>query len=606
MNFSRNDVFFDSTFRSTLLRFVTRSLPSDGPLPPAVVATTPEEINMSTRKKQHRKKHNRHGLEYSSLESRDLLAGITFDAATGVVLIGGTNGNDVAEVTQNGGLVTVTQNGFGARQFSASEVANFQFVGLFGDDFFRNSTSISAFAFGGPGNDTLIGGGGNDRLVGNHGADQIFGNGGDDSLVAGVGDDRVEGGNGDDRLLGVAGKNLLQGGAGDDFIFGGLDADRIFGEAGNDLIGAWSGDDQVSGGDGSDQVFGGDGDDVLFGDGGDDFIFGQNGNDSLVGNAGSDLLNGNNGDDVISSQFGDDWVIGGAGFDRSNHSGNSREYRVTAGDDRFAVNDLRGENFGGRDVVFDIEELSFSNGSFAPADLIASTNTSARQRIFVQPIIAANTNGSNVAEFFGNAAQQADILQRVDAIFAQAGVDVEFLTAERWNNTGVNVGFGSGTRPSSDLNRIVSNGDAAGFGSRDRNVIDLYLVERVPGFGEVSEFTANGLAFVGGSGIALHNGDNLVSSASGRDTIARVVAHEIGHNLGLSHVAGNNNLLSTSGRSSALTQSQIDVIQRSSLSRTDAPQATSLTAATSSTLNDDSSGGCGCGSAGCPICGGSV
>ncbi len=566
---------------------------------------------MSTRKKQHRAKYDRHGLVYSALESRELLAGITFDAATGVVLIGGTNGNDVAEVTQNGGLITVTQSGFETRRFSASEVANFQFVGLFGDDFFRNTTSISSFAFGGPGNDILIGGNGNDRLVGNHGADRIVGNDGDDSLVAGVGDDQVEGGNGDDRLLGVAGENLLQGGAGDDFIFGGLDADRIFGEDGNDLIGAWSGNDQVSGGDGSDQIFGGDGDDVLFGDNGDDFIFGQNGNDSVIGNAGSDLLHGNDGDDVISSQFGDDRVVGGAGLDRSSYSGDSREYQVTEGDNRFVVNDLRGDNFGGRDVVFDIEELTFANGTFAPAELVATnntnnTNTGSQPTIFVQPIIAANTDGSNVAEFFGNAAQQADILQRVDAIFAQAGVDVEFLTAERWNNTGVNLGSGTGTRPSSDLSRIVSNGDAAGLGSSDRNVIDLYVVERVPGFGEVSEFTANGLAFIGGSGIALHNGDNLVSSAAGRDTIARVVAHEIGHNLGLSHVAGSNNLLSTSGRSSALTQSQIDVILRSSLSRTDAPQATSLTAATSATLNDDSSGGCGCGSAGCPICGGSV
>ena len=98
------------------------------------------------------------------------------------------------------------------------------------------------------------------------------------------------------------------------------------------------------------------------------------------------------------------------------------------------------------------------------------------------------------------------------------------------NNTFFNVG-NSSNRPGSDLNRIVSSGDSSGIGSSNRNVIDMYFVERVPGFTDVNEFTANGLAFVGASGIAMQTGDRLVGFANGRDTVAHVAAHEIGHNL---------------------------------------------------------------------------
>ena len=122
------------------------------------------------------------------------------------------------------------------------------------------------------------------------------------------------------------------------------------------------------------------------------------------------------------------------------------------------------------------------------------------------------------------------------------------------------------------------------------------------------------MAFVGAPGIAVHVGDNLVDFSAGRDTIASVTAHEIGHNLGLSHVSGNNNLLSEGGNSTTLTDGQISTIFRSSLSQpvTSANSVTtiegaddeymrqtiSLTAGDAQSDSATTIGGCG----GCGVC----
>ncbi len=519
------------------------------------------KANHSQKNRNRRSQHN-----YGTLESKELLAGIVFLPQTGEVLIGGTTGADVAQVVQNGSQITVSHQGFGSETFAVADVNQIRFVGLAGDDRFENQSSIRSLAFGQAGNDTLIGGTGDDRLVGNNGNDQIAGNAGNDVLIAGIGDDIVFAGDGNDRVLGVNGINQINGGAGDDTLFGGQGDDTIVDPSGTNTIAGSLGNDEIRGGSGVDRIFAGPGNDLVFAGGGDDFVFGQLGNDTLVGDAGADVLNGNDGDDLIQGRIGDDRLVGGPGQDRAAFSGNTSEYRVESLGVNFSITDLRGSQFGGTDRLFALEQLDFSDGSHAPEDLVNNQGGSA-ERIFVQPIIAANTDGSNVAEFFGNASQQADIMDRIDAIFAQANVDVEFLPARRWNNTSVNVGSGSGTRSQSDLGTIVRGGDAAGFGSRDPRVVDIYFVERVPAFGDVAENVANGLAFVGASGIAMQTGDLLVNSSSGRAVVARVAAHEIAHNLGLEHTENSGNLLSSNSRATQLTPSQIEIILASQITQ---------------------------------------
>ena len=75
----------------------------------------------------------------------------------------------------------------------------------------------------------------------------------------------------------------------------------------------------------------------------------------------------------------------------------------------------------------------------------------------------------------------------------------------------------------------------------------MYFVELVPGFDDLGENTANGLAFIDMPGVAIQIGDNLPATAVGRNVIAEVTAHEIGHNLGLTHLAIEGNLLAPAG-----------------------------------------------------------
>lgn len=516
------------------------------------------------RSKNARSRACRHS--YETLENRQLLAGIIFLEQTGEILIGGTTAADNAQVIQNGNSITVTQQGFGSERFNIADVAHIRFVGLAGDDRFENQSSVRSFAYGQAGNDTLIGGSGDDRLIGNNGNDQISGGDGNDYLVAGIDNDLILAGSGNDTVLGIDGTNEINGGAGNDTLYGGEGDDTIVDSAGSNLIAGSLGNDEIQGGTGADRIFAGPGNDRVFAGDGNDFVYGQSGNDTIVGNAGADVLNGNDGNDLIQGQFGDDRIVGGEGQDRSSYSGNTADYRVEAAGQNFRITDLRGSQFGGTDFLIAIEQLDFDDGSHDPNDLVNGSGDDV-ERIFVQPVIAANSNGSNVAEFFGNASQEADIKGRIDDIFSQANVDVQWLPVKRWNNTSVNVGSGSGTRPGSDLNAMVTLGDESGFGSRDSRVVDLYFVEKVPGFGDTNDNVANGLAFIGISGVAMHTGDNLPNFASGRAVAARVAAHEIAHNLGLRHTDGEETLMTSGSGSTRLTQSQIDTIIASQITQ---------------------------------------
>ena len=93
-------------------------------------------------------------------------------------------------------------------------------------------------------------------------------------------------------------------------------------------------------------------------------------------------------------------------------------------------------------------------------------------------------------------------------------------------------------------------------------------LKKSAGNGDTGEDVANGLAFIGESGVTIHIGDNLVGFEAGREVVARVTAHELAHNLGLDHVTSAGNLMKSGANAGErLTQAQINAIQASSLTR---------------------------------------
>ncbi len=95
----------------------------------------------------------------------------------------------------------------------------------------------------------------------------------------------------------------------------------------------------------------------------------------------------------------------------------------------------------------------------------------------------------------------------------------------------------SDPRPGNDLNTVVTNGGTAGVTNVNPNVINMFFVNLPAGFGSssLSLNNAAGFAFVSGNGITQYVGSSLLNFTGGHEAIATVVAHEIGHNLGLFH-----------------------------------------------------------------------
>ncbi|MEX2558743.1 MAG: DUF4214 domain-containing protein, partial [Pirellulales bacterium] len=130
------------------------------------------------------------------------------DASRQMLLIGGTDQDDeiLVDMGTTAGWYDVTINGVSMGSFAADEgysLSRIVVFGLEGDDDLEiaGSVGLSAWLYGGAGNDRLTGGGGHDLLFGGDGADLLIGGGGRDLMVGGDGADRLVGNAGDDILI---------------------------------------------------------------------------------------------------------------------------------------------------------------------------------------------------------------------------------------------------------------------------------------------------------------------------------------------------------------------------------------------------------------------
>ena len=221
-------------------------------------------------------------------------------------------------------------------------------------------------------------------------------------------------------------------------------------------------------------------------------------------------------------------------------------------------------------ILFACPVIAVATGTTFAGSIVINPPLPVQYQVQVQPVILANMNGSNPSVFFGADPSRLVIESMIDQIWSQAGIDIKWLAPVVWKHTIHNTNINQ-DQPA--LN-VASAAAAAGVTNPTGapHIINAFFTHKING-------TSPGPN--GARGTAIYNnpinpfvfngtfqalGSQTVTDSSIYDRAARLVAHEIGHNLGLNHAGGTNLMLTSANDSSQerLTSGQIAIVQQSS------------------------------------------
>jgi hypothetical protein len=110
---------------------------------------------------------------------------------------------------------------------------------------------------------------------------------------------------------------------------------------------------------------------------------GGTGNDSITGNGWANKIDASGGNDTVSGGAGNDRIEGGAGADTAVYAGLASQYLVlyNATTGRYTLGDRTSGNADGIDVVSNVENFQFADGTRAAASLTLATPVGGNARI---------------------------------------------------------------------------------------------------------------------------------------------------------------------------------------------------------------------------------